>query len=451
MTADDLNSHSRTFGAEVENGQYRLVDGTRKVETFNYADTLPGELVTYTGTPDKSAVSAHANASVVYDFYKNVLNRDSYDGEGSEVRSTVHYDYPWGDNAFWSTAYNQILYTAGHFEAGLDVAGHEFTHGVIDNISDHAILVYRNEPGALNEAIADIMGALIEDKDEDDRWLCGEDSDMGAVRNMSDPMQFDYPDHYLNRYTGIQDSGGVHFNSCIFSFAAHKMMVDYRTRNISEVTWAKVFYRSLFRMTATTNFLDGRGAVIATAKSLGFNGAEQQAIKDAFDDVGICAPNSIRISLRWNENPRDLDSHLIGPAVTGSGTFHTYYLNRDYYYNGTYYSGTENTAVDLDHDDSTSYGPEVTTIHALTSGDYYFYVHDYTNHSMTSSRALASSGARVYVYHNTSPTPFATFNVNSATEGTSWGAFKLTIDGDNVTCVALNDYGYESSPSRVGP
>ncbi len=452
VTADDLLNRSRTFSAEEENGLYQLVDSSRKIKTYDYYG-LPGDLITFVDVPEKSAVSAHANATVVYDFYKNVLNRDSYDDAGSEVRSTIHYFYPWGPNAFWSMDYNQMMYASGNLEAALDVVGHEFTHGVIDNISDQGILAYQDESGALNESIADIMGALIEDKDGDNRWLCGEDSNMGAIRNMSDPMQFGDPDHYSNRYIGSVDNGGVHTNSSIFNFAAHKMMVDYRSRNISEETWAKVFYRSLFRMTADTNFLDGRGAVIAAAKSLGFSSIEQQAIKDAFDDVGICAPSSIRISLRWGENPRDLDSHLIGPAITGSGNFHIYYPSsyRNYYQDGTYNSPTALYAVDLDHDDVTSFGPEVTTIHTLTSGDYYFYVHDYTNRGMTSSRALASSGARVYVYHDTSSTPFATFNVNTSMAGTYWGVFKLTVDGDDITCVALNDYGYESSPSQVGP
>ncbi len=448
VTADDLLIQSRTFGAQEENGQYRLADETRNVETYDY-NGLPGNLITFTDAPDKSAVSAHANASEVYEFYKNVLNRDSYDGQGSSSISTINY--PVTNNAGWHLAGDQMLYGSGDFEAALDVVGHEFTHGVIDNISDQAILAYQKESGALNEAIADIMGALIEDKNGGDRWLIGEDSGIGAIRNMSNPMQFNYPDHYNNRYTGSQDYGGVHINSGIFSFAAYKMMTDSRTSSISEETWAKVFYRSLNRMTLNSTFLDGRGAVIAAAKSLGFDRIEQQTIKDSFDEVGICAPVSIRISLTWGEHPYDLDSHLIGPAITGSGNFHTYFSDLNYYQDGTYYSGSALLAADLDHDDVTSYGPEITTVHTLTSGDYYFYVHDYTNRYMSSSRALASSGARVHAYHGTSSIPFATFNVDTNTEGTSWGVFKLTISGDSLTCVALDDYGYESTPSRVGP
>ncbi len=450
VTAIDALGESRTFEAEEENGQYRLVDGRRKIKTYNFTGyfSLPGELVTFTGTPEESAASAHANITEVYDFYKNVLGRDSYDGNGADAVSTINYPFY---NAQWTGT--QMLYGLGHFEAALDVAGHEFTHGVIDNIADHEILLYEYEPGALNESFADIMGALIEDKNGDERWLLGEDIDWGASRNMADPLQFNQPDHYDNRYTGEDDVGGVHINSGIFNFAAHKMMVDYRTRSISDETWAKVFYRSLFHMAADSHFIHGRGAVISVAKSLGFDSNEQQAIKDAFDDVGICEPNTIRISLRWGENPHDLDSHLIGPTTSGSGNFHTYYSNPNYYNDGTSsnYDNGMLFAADLDHDDITSYGPEITTIHTLTPGDYYFYVHDYTNRYMTSSRALANSQARVYVYYGSSPTPFATYYVDTAREGTSWGVFKLTISGNRATCVALNTYEYESSPGQVGP
>ena len=49
------------------------------------------------------------------------------------------------------------------------------------------------------------------------------------------------------------------------------------------------------------------------------------------------------------------------------------------------------------YDDTTSYGPESTTIRDLVAGDYYFYVHDYSNGASTLSTALARSGATVTV------------------------------------------------------
>jgi len=142
-----------------------------------------------------------------------------------------------------------------------------------------------------------------------------------------------------------------------------------------------------------------------------------------------------RIVLTWGENPRDLDSHLTGPTPAGS-RFHTYYSYKSYYYNGTKYA-------DLDLDDTTSYGPETTTIYRQIDGLYRFSVHDYTNRNSTSSSALSNSGARVNVYRG--DTLAASFNVPTNQGGTLWTVFEMS--GNTITPV--NTMSYQSSPSVV--
>lgn len=465
--AKDLLNNNRTFEAQEEDDHYRLRDDGRGIETYKstyggflwMTPELPGELIEFSDTPDKSAVSAHANMAAVYDFYKNTLKRSSFDDHGATVKSSIGYDdNTWlmgkYNNAYWSPALQQFVFgNAGNFEAALDVIGHEYTHAVVNYVVGNGrstTLTYFGESGALNEAYADILGNIIENKSDDGKWLVGEDSAQ-ALRNMADPSQYGQPEHYDNRETGSYDNGGVHINSGIFNFAAHKMIADNRTSSISNGTWAKVFYRSLFRLSTNATFLDARGAVISTAKSLGFNQTQQQAIKDAFDEVGIVEYQSIRIVLRWGAQPRDLDSHLIGPAVAGSGKFHIYYNQRSYFQNGSYSSSEQLYAADLDYDDTSSYGPEITTIHTLTPGDYYFYVHDYTNRSSSSSTALAKSGANVMVYSGASSEPLKTFEIDSSTNGNLWLAFKLTIGADgNQTFTPMETYSYQSNPANIG-
>ena len=53
---------------------------------------------------------------------------------------------------------NVMVYGPG-FAGALDVVGHEVTHGIIAHEAD---LVYADESGAVNEALADIFGTLIE-------------------------------------------------------------------------------------------------------------------------------------------------------------------------------------------------------------------------------------------------------------------------------------------------
>ena len=244
------------------------------------------------------AVSAHANTAVVYDYYADVLGRTSFDGNGALIEVSIRYnpstasgDYA---NAFWDPSRQQFAFgDSGYLQAALDVVGHEFTHAVVSYVvGDGGPVWYYNESGALNEAYADILGALIEGKSGPDRWLVGEDSDLGIIRNLADPTSIvtvlgPYRDNYATRYTGSADDSGEHLNSTIFSHAAYTMMTDAATSGVSDETWATVFYQSLYRLSPGAVFTDARAAVLSTATALGFTETQLGAIRDAFDTVGI--------------------------------------------------------------------------------------------------------------------------------------------------------------------
>lgn len=454
-TENDIRNQSRTFNANQDRkGTKWLRDTIRNLETYESTFNgihryLPGKLVGFTDSISKTAVSAHANMSLVYDYYKNNLNRNSFDGNGAKIISS--YNYYNTDNAGWSSTLQQMMFgDIGNYAAAVDVVGHEFTHAVINYVVGDGLghtLTYYGESGALNEAYADILGNLIEGKTGDDngRWLIAEDSD-NVVRSMSSPSSYEQPEHYSTRYTGTEDDGGVHTNSGIFNLAAYKMMTDSRVNDITQTTWAKVFYRSLYRLTEDATFLEARGAVVVAAKTLGFTAEQQQAIKDAFDAVGITEPDGIRIVLTWGETPSDLDSHLVGPGINGGERFHTAFYQRTYYADGTYDSNSSKYVADLDYDDTTSYGPEVTTIHMLRPGEYYFFVHDYSNRSSETSTEMAHSGATVKVYRGSSGTPINIFNVDPSSRGTYWNVFKLTIGSggtiEDITIDPINTYDH---------
>lgn len=93
------------------------------------------------------------------------------------------------------------------------------------------------------------------------------------------------------------------------------------------------------------------------------------------------ALGTYRVVLSWGLSPKDLDSHL-----TKAGGFHVYFSNKS----------AQNAT--LDHDDTTSYGPETITFIPDAEGTYTYYVHDYTNRDTPGSKALSRSGAVVRVY-----------------------------------------------------
>ena len=86
--------------------------------------------------------------------YANIYGRNSIDGKGLKLDSTVHYQKSY-DNAFWDG--RQMVYGDGdedlpvskrlfnRFTIAMDVIGHELTHGVTQNEAD---LAYWDQPGA---------------------------------------------------------------------------------------------------------------------------------------------------------------------------------------------------------------------------------------------------------------------------------------------------------------
>ena len=96
----------------------------------------------------------------------------------------------------------------------------------------------------------------------------------------------------------------------------------------------------------------------------------------------------------------------------------------------------------LDRDDTSSYGPETTTIVKTFPGVYRYSVHDFTNRVATSSTALANSGAYVAVYRGSSL--WRTFNVPSGM-GTLWTVFEYA----NGVITPINSMSNGSDPFGI--
>lgn len=158
-----------------------------------------------------------------------------------------------------------------------------------------------------------------------------------------------------------------------------------------------------------------------------------------------------RIVLTWGENPRDIDSHLTGPCPSDEGTDEC--VSGRFHLNWTYAGAKGESSnpwtnyINLDLDDTNSYGPETTTIYQQASGMYRFSVHDYTNKSKSYSSSLSYSGAQVKVYRgsNQGSNLVAKFNVPAGEDGTLWTVFEMR--GNNIT--SINSMSYESSSSSV--
>ncbi|MCA0985920.1 M4 family metallopeptidase [Guptibacillus algicola] len=308
-TGTGVLGDTKSFNTLLSSSTYYLKDTTRGGGVFTYdasnRQKLPGSLWSdsdneFHASYDGAAVDAHYYASATYDYYKEVFNRDSYDGNGAPLESTVHYgrDY---NNAFWNGS--QMVYGDGDgstfvaLSGGEDVVAHELTHAVTDTTAD---LIYQNESGALNESMSDVFGTLVEFHDNNNPdWLIGEDiytpgTAGDALRSMSDPTQFGDPAHYSERYTGTQDNGGVHINSGIMNKAAYLLseggtFYGVTVSGIGKDKLGAIYYRTLTQyLTASSNFSHMRSSAVQAATDLyGASSAEVESVNKAFDAVGV--------------------------------------------------------------------------------------------------------------------------------------------------------------------
>ena len=174
--------------------------------------------------------NAYEFAGDTYAFYASRFGRDSLDGAGLPLVSTVRYceplepcPYP---NAFWDTDEHQMVYGQG-FAAADDVVGHELTHGVTQFESN---LLPWYQSGAIGESLSDVFGEFVDltnGKGDDSaavRWQIGEDLPGGAIRNMADPPAIGDPDRMTSPlYVDDPDqfdSGGIHGNAGVGNKAA---------------------------------------------------------------------------------------------------------------------------------------------------------------------------------------------------------------------------------------
>lgn len=308
-TGTGVLGDTKSINTTLSGSTYYLQDNTRGAQIFTYdaknRSTLPGTLWADTDNVfnakyDAAAVDAHYYAGVTYDYYKNTFNRNSLNDAGAPLKSTVHYGSNY-NNAFWNGS--QMVYGDGDgvtftsLSGGIDVVGHELTHAVTENSSN---LIYQNESGALNEAVSDIFGTLVEYYDNrNPDWEIGEDiytpSKAGdALRSMSDPTKYGDPDHYSKRYTGSSDNGGVHTNSGIINKAAYLLAnggthSGVTVNGIGKDKLGAIYYRANTQyFTESTTFSQARAGLVQAAADLyGANSAEATAVKQSYDAVGV--------------------------------------------------------------------------------------------------------------------------------------------------------------------
>jgi len=269
--------------------------------------SLPGKLVRSEGdkkTGDDAVDEAYDYSGVTYDFYFQEFSRNSLDGSGMTLISSVHAGKGF-DNAFWNGT--QMVYGDGdnivftRFTQALEVVGHELTHGVVTYTSN---LDYQDESGALNEHFADVMGTLIRQWKNDltaskANWLIGDDiivpaPTRRAIRDMANPGTAFKGDPFLgddpqpgnmkDKYKGTADNGGVHINSGIPNRAFYLVATALGGKAWTKA--GKIWYQTLLQLNSQSDFQQCATMTYQVAGNL-FGKSEQAAVKAGWAGVGI--------------------------------------------------------------------------------------------------------------------------------------------------------------------
>ena len=312
-----ITSSLRAFRAQLSTGapSPAAVAHTglkRQVFKCDNGNDLPGDPARMESDPvsaDEAVNQAFDYAGTTWKFFNQIFGRESVDGHGRTLLSSVHYGQNY-DNAFWNG--QQMVYGDGdgkifrNFTSAIEVIAHELTHGVTQF---SAQLSYQNQTGALNESMSDVFGSLVKQwslnqtADQAD-WLIGAgvlgtDFKGRALRDMANPGTAyadpnigndPQPAHMRDYVSTDDDHGGVHTNSGIpnraFVLAA---------KSIGGYAWekaGKVWYVTLTeRLTAASDFQKCAVETVSVARDLfPEDPSIAQKIAQAWSDVGITVP-----------------------------------------------------------------------------------------------------------------------------------------------------------------
>ncbi|MBZ4330629.1 M4 family metallopeptidase [Corallococcus sp. AS-1-12] len=279
----------------------------RKVYSANNGTSTPGTLKRSEGQAaigDSHVDTNYDMLGYTYDCYKVLFNRDSLNNAGATLISTVHYSTNYV-NAYWDGT--QMVYGDGDgvnsIELGkdADVTVHELTHAVTEYESN---LTYSGQSGGLNEAMSDTFGAVCESRVNNWStaaaiWMVGEDvwtpgTANDALRYMDDPAKDGVSKDWAPNVTSSTD---VHYSSGVPNLAfalLSKGGVHPRGRSSINVPAigvekaARIWYKAntdLF--TASTTFAQAKTWTIQAAADLGYDAATQDAVKAAWEAVGV--------------------------------------------------------------------------------------------------------------------------------------------------------------------
>lgn len=224
----------------------------------------------YTFKPEDThfdEVNAYYHVNRIHDFFKGF----GFSGLDRAMQVTVHYGDAY-DNAFFSPMSGSIALGDGSKLNDLakeeSVIYHEYTHACTNAIVS---MPYREESGAMNEAMADYFACTIGDDPEVGEW---------AMAKMNKP----YLRTMVNKSHYPEDiQHEVHRDSVIYAGALWDLRKELGARTTDKLVH---FSRNYLKGNSNPKFTDGVKALMSADKEC-FRGINSDKIKRIFEARGI--------------------------------------------------------------------------------------------------------------------------------------------------------------------
>jgi Zn-dependent metalloprotease len=199
-----------TIGIGVYSHSFRFNDRER------LEDRIVGDVTSDfwddTGEPGAgSAVDAYTNMARVAGWFRDTMKRESFDGKGAIVNVVVHNNMGGRAAAFYSASDDTMSFEDGIPGAmlppaiALDLAAHEFMHGVTRYATGGVPSGLAPEAAAIDEAISDVFAATAEHDllPGPGNLLIGESILVGrrAFRDLAMPSARDLEQPQVDLYT----------------------------------------------------------------------------------------------------------------------------------------------------------------------------------------------------------------------------------------------------------
>ena len=292
----------------ISSDVYILRDPSRSSSANAVYNGTPGNIFTNTSSffdlenedQNEVAVDAHYLIAEFYDVLRDEFDWLGLDNNDRAMEAIIHA----GDfiNASWNGSH--ASFGNGDCNHGplvtAEVVSHEFMHGIIDFTSE---LIYRDESGAINESMADVMGQYLEyviDR-ENFSWELGSSfhltEGLNPLRHMDDPLKAMDPELYGGELW--VDGGGVHTNSSIGNLmyvmlsdgreGTNAAGVDFQVQGIGIEQAAKfLFYVNRMYLNPSSTYNEYSAvSLLAAEEFFGGDPVIMESIANAWKAVGL--------------------------------------------------------------------------------------------------------------------------------------------------------------------